>query len=452
MNPRPSLSERKLRDHAAHLGRCRGRRSRMGQGLAFRASASASPRASCQGAWVQPIWIIPMDTNNTKNQVSGEDELRQIFDEDRRGLDALCDKACREIKECFDKGGTSSPQWVKDFCRNPLTLDRRDQILSSHPFWGEYRLRSGLDILFHAAHQAYVDLCAREAEIAPLDAGRKPFKSLDMSRQTYSAQKEVTAYCASVVGMQYIVKDIDKKKGVSALHNIYSEDCFASDVGELVGLLRNSILHARVSRPYTEITRHLPDEKGRTHYALVGLSKKDLIEAQSIHLKWAETKRGKTQKQLNEGKWEKAIRCFDRAAESSSILNDQVVPFSRIVETHFQQLQRAHTKASKWFIQNMSECEKDFFSLLVAGLSYTDEDKHHSSQMFIEHLEKSADLRIFLAEFFNWEEARNILCWPGTVEDQASYMMSLRHITYPLDEKQTDTLHIQLKRLRATLP
>lgn len=325
------------------------------------------------------------ELSNERQDRAGEDSGREALDslfraEMRREqlrADELCGEACTELSH----GKVPTPAWIIEFfAENPRADHYR--LLSSHVFWPEYRLRTGLEHLHQVTRHACKDLFGNEAAIAPFDLGGS-FSRMqsDIEYLLHAARKDLIAYCSAASAFGETLETLSKKKdaaGCKELERI-GKGCFHSPVGLLVRLLRNSLLHTRNVNANWLISSHRPDQHGRTLSSVLRLTARELhdIRKRDLASHRSSAKRAR--------QWQQAFTYF-REISMMDTTGEHCL-LSRNLEEHFTKLNACFVETSKWLVSNISPCERDFHTLLRSRSRVLEGDKREEAKKFVEQLE-----------------------------------------------------------------
>ncbi len=275
-----------------------------------------------------------------------DEEFKRKREEARKWL--KCNSATKRTPEC-----------IADLNRRGGIADSYI-ILSGHAFWKEYQLRDGLHSLFHFADQACRDMCLHENAIAAYKGNPEGSpKEFDAAHPALLAQKDFLTYCASAVGFEETLKGIRGIRCADApdLKRI-SNDCFKSEIGVLIKLLRNGFVHARVPSPVWSTTAKASNGGKEARRASLFLFQNELESLRDRHLEERQAKKS----------WETAFAYFDRVCEHDDLLGP-TMSLTYLVAQHFQQLNACYDSVLTLFGADVSDCEQDFQSLLDSASS-----------------------------------------------------------------------------------
>lgn len=284
-------------------------------------------------------------------------------------------RQCKEAQEWLRQNSAknSTPAWIEDLNRRGGTAHSYI-IRSGHAFWGEHQLRESLRSLFHFAEQAYMDMCRHEETIAAYEIGRRG-SSRDFSpdHPALLAQKEFLTYCASVVGFKETLKEIrcifkkDQRDACTEKIDRTRDACFKSQVGLLIELLRNGLVHARLPSPVWSIATRASTGEKKAKLASLFLLRDDLVMLREGHLRWCKKERRDRGKKASQS-WETAFQYFDEVSKDEDGLG-RTISLTDLVAEHFQRLNACYNSVLSIFDARVSDCEKDFQSLLDSACS-----------------------------------------------------------------------------------
>lgn len=388
------------------------------------------------------------DLSNERRNRGGEDPgrkaLESIFRAERReGLraDEQCATACTELA----RGKLPTAAWIIEFfAEDPLADHYR--LLSSHVFWPEYRLRTGLEHLHQVARHACKDFIGNEAAIAPFDlGGTVSSMRSDMRYFAFAAQKDLIAYCSAASAFGETLETLINERDAVGREELgqIRNDCFHSSVGLLVGLLRNSLLHTRSVDTSWLISSHQPDQHGRTLSSVLRLTDSEL---QDIRKRDVASRPTPGAREKREQRWQRALAYLEETSRTESTGKHWLL--SRIIADHFRKLNACFASTSKWLVSNISPGERDFYTLLGSRSRVLAGDKVENAKSFVEHLEQSTNLGRALSDFFGPEEVHKILCWPGDSRSQGRYIMALLFEGKEFSSELQHSLFASLERLR----
>ena len=338
-----------------------------------------------------------------------------------------------------------TPAWIIEFFAEDPRADHY-RLLSSHVFWPEYRLRTGLERLHQVARHACKGFVGNEAAIAPYDlGGTVSGMRSDMRYFAFAAQKDLIAYCsaASAFGetLETLINERDAvdREELGQIRN----DCFHFPVGLLVGLLRNSLLHTRSVDTSWLISSHQPDQHGRTLSSVLRLTDSEL---QDIRKRDVASRSSPGARAKREQQWKRAFAYLEETAMTDTLGTHW--PLSRIIADHFRKLNACFVSTSKWLVSNNTPRERDFYALLRSRSRVLAGDRGQNAESFVEHLEQSTNLGRALSDFFSPAEVHKILCWPGDSQDQGRYIMALLFEGKEFSSELQRSLFSSLERLR----
>ena len=208
-----------------------------------------------------------------------------------------------------------------------------------------------------------MDICSREKGIAAYEIGRRgPALDVEVTHPADLAQKDFMAYCASAVGFRDTIRRIiqirsDDEPVLSRL----CRDCFESEAGVLIVLLRNSLFHARLLSPVSSGSMQ------ETSSGVMYILRSQLADLRHRHLTWCEEKSRSAQENAR-NQWVAALGYFDKVCVSDDWLGD-AVSLSQAVADHFQQLNECYRSVRKVLEANVSAVERDFKSLVESAFS-----------------------------------------------------------------------------------
>ena len=249
------------------------------------------------------------------------------------------------------------------------------QFLSGHAFWEEHELRDGLRSLYAFAHQACVDVCSREKGIAEYETGQQGLPPdmavvhpANLVHSANLARKDLMAYCASAIGFRDALVEIGKirsadKSRISALRT----RCFKLNAGPLIGLLRNSLFHARVVSPVPSAKMVGLGSHSKARSSAMYIFEQQLLSLKDRHLAWCNSRRPRVAENA-ERDWAAALDYFDRVCEQEDWAG-RVVRLSRLVGDHLQQMNICYRALLQLFGESASDAERDFKRLLESASS-----------------------------------------------------------------------------------
>lgn len=287
-----------------------------------------------------------------------------------RQAQATHKKRCEEAHswlECHS-AEKKAPQWIMDIVRRG-DLEDSYVILSGHTFWEEHELREGLRSLYAFAHQACVDVCSREKGIAEYETGQRGLPTdLAVVHPANLARKDLMAYCASAIGFRNALVEIGKIRSADKSHiSSLRKRCFELNAGPLIGLLRNSLFHARVVAPIPSAKMVGPGSNSKSRSSAMYIFEKQLLSLRDRHLAWCKSKRpGVTENA--ERDWAIALDYFDRVCGQEDWAG-RVVRLSRLVGDHLHQMNICYRALLQLFSESVSNAERDFKRLLESASS-----------------------------------------------------------------------------------
>lgn len=274
---------------------------------------------------------------------------------------------------------------------NSCVGDKRDEILRHHIYWKERQLKLGLDSLFCAAHQAYVDICRHDAALGALARGEKFQDHVDHTIG-YAAQKDMVAYCSLASGIRDTIGKIKKqRKDIEHKIGKIEQDTFESDISEFVRKLRNNLLHGDVVVPQWNITHEF---QRQISFGTMTYTAKEL---------------------MNFGNWNQKSKKY------ISSFDDGTISLSAVVRDHFKSLNQLNRKMADLFARNVLESEIDFFDI---------EDSHKRKtrrqwvKILISQIGKGKDPYEYLHRFFDPETVREIFRLPRNSREQVDFIIN----------------------------
>ena len=391
-----------------------------------------------------------------KPELSNECQNLRSEDLGRKALDSLvrtvarreaiqADEQCADACKKLAIGEIPTPAWIIEFfAENPRADHYR--LLSSHVFWPEYRLRTGLEHLHQVARHACTDFISNEAAIAPFDlGGTVSSMQSDIGNFVYAAQKDLIAYCSAASAFNETLETLIQEKDVAGLEQLgqIRRDCFCSPVGFLIRLLRNSLLHTRNVDTSWLITYNPPDQHGRTLSSVLRLTDREL---QDIRKRDLASRRSPGEHKMRTQQWKQAFSYLDETSRTDT--RGKYWSLSNIMADHFTKLNSCFVSTSKWLVSNISPIERDFYTLLRSRSQVLTGDKGENAKLFVEHLEQNTNLGRALSDFFNPAEVHKILCWPGDSQSQGRYIMALLFEGKEFTSELQRSLFASLERLR----
>lgn len=368
--------------------------------------------------------------------------VRSVQRREKEQADEQSDKACKELA----RGKIPTPAWIIDFYAENHHADHY-RMLSSHVYWPEHRLRTGLTNLHQVARHAFTDFIGNEAAIAPFDAGGTTRSQWDeLQHFVNGAQKDLLAYCVASSAFDETLSTLSKKSSSPERTQLSQirERCFESNVGLLVRLLRHSLLHTRNVKPNWSISHHLPDQHGRTIASVLRLTESEIEDVRTRDL----ARLCSPNRKRNRAKqWQQAFEYFENTSIKESTGN--LLVLSRMISDHFGKFRACYSQTSKWLVGNISSRERDFYTLLRSRSRWLT-DRTENAKRLIEQLEKSTNLGRTLSDFFDAQEIQNIAHWPGSSEEQGRYIMALRFDRMEFSDEMKRSLFANLERLCVT--
>ena len=258
-----------------------------------------------------------------------------------------------------NSGTNRTPEWIVDLNRRGPIADTY-VILSGHDFWGEHQLRESLRSLFHFAAQACTDMRRHENAIAAYkDNQERSSREFDGNHPALLAQKDFLTYCASAMGFKETLDAVSDIRVTDASQiNGIRDACFKSEIGVLIALLRNGLVHARVPSPAWSTKANTSTGDGEARWATLLLLRTDLEDLKTRHLRV----------RIEENRWHRALAYFDRVCEPNYVLGS-TISLTYLVAQHFQRLDACYESVLSLFDANPSDCEQDFRSLLDSACS-----------------------------------------------------------------------------------
>lgn len=277
---------------------------------------------------------------------------------------------CRKAKKWLKRHSANrdSETWIINLIQS-CDLEDYYVILSGHVFWEEHELREGLRSLFGFAYQACVDVCSREKGIAAYEIGsRGPPLDVQLTHPADLAQKDFMAYCASAIGIRDTLCRIIEIRSDDGLRlSRLCKDCFESEAGVLIALLRNSLFHARLLSPVSSVSVQGVGSKKGTRLGVMYILRSQLIDLRDRHLEWCKGKSRRTYENAK-NRWDVAFGYFDKICDHDDWAGD-VVSLSRIVADHFQKLNHCYRSVREILRENVTDTERDFRLLIESAFS-----------------------------------------------------------------------------------
>ena len=307
----------------------------------------------------------------TQRLMEGINRALERWQKSQEDFKRQCEEAHGWLRH--NSATNSTPEWIADLNRRGGTAHSYI-ILSGHAFWEEHQLREGLRSLFHFAEQARMDMCLHEEAITAYEIGRKgSSREFSADHPALLAQKEFLTYCASAVGFKDTLRDIrhiyKKDQRVACTERIdrIHDACFKSQVGLLIGLLRNGLVHARLPSPVWSVTMKASSGDKKAKLASLFLLRDDLVMLREGHLRWCKEKWGDGGKKENQS-WETVFQYSDGVCKHEDGLRD-TISLTDLVAEHFRQLRTCYDSVLSLFDTSVADCEKDFQSLLDSACS-----------------------------------------------------------------------------------
>ena len=323
------------------------------------------------------------------------DFFKRLFSRQQKEEQEVAEKI---VIPCLERKEFPTPDDVREAIN--FRGGERRELLRHHAYWKEWRLRSGLESLMNAAHQAYVDICRNNAALGILAKGKDFEKYVDRT-VGYAVQKDMMAYCSLVVGIRDTLRRIEKGRpdikddvrGVRA-------KCFDQDISIFINDMKNNMIHGSVMIPQWQISYEPQELQGSMNYP-----KKEL---------------------LSFGKWANEAKRY-----VCSVKGDQI-NLPEAVGEHFELLKDLDRELQNLFAVNVTKAERDFFEI---------EDSHRRFQrrqwakIMVTQIGKDKDPYEYLHLYFDTDTIREILCRPRHSKEQVDFIIALKVAEIDCDDE-----------------
>ena len=328
--------------------------------------------------------------------------LRGFLEADEIRKDALRKTAICEL----EKGNLPTPDNVRSIIDQFLGRERED-ILSHHLFWREYKLRQGLEALVYSAYAAYADVWRHDAALGPLSSWSEAFDAGVDHLVVHPSQKDVLAFCGATHGAidtfrKIIKKRPDIKDELTSVLQYYIKN----NVCAFIKDLRKNLSHGDVVIPGWNVTYD-----GSTSSGAMVLNIEDLLRV---------------------GSWDQ------HSKEYIYDFRNDGINVSIPVRDCFNILRSMYNDTLRIFARNISKAEWDYFDI-------EDEYKRRASRQYAKILVKQAgqgkNPYDYLHRFFQPKEVREILRRPAYSKEQVDFMITLKSVEFDVDYELREALY-----------
>jgi hypothetical protein len=286
-----------------------------------------------------------------------------------------------------------------------LSLNYFPNVIASHKFWREHKLREGLFALIQAAQGACMDLKKHEAALSTVSLGNSRSHEHIEFTIANPFQKDVMAYCAAAIGIIDNIRRITKsrpdleQKVVELLKR-----CFDTELQDFIKDLRNNLSHGAVVIPAWTI-----------NYGPDGTNGIMRFESEELLLL---------------GKW---------CTKSTKMIREKThMHVGEIIFEHSKSITKFHNAIREIFARNISDAERDYFDIV------DQRNRTHRAQMMsllVQQIGRSKNPYDHLHKFFEPEHLRHILRLPKHSKEQVDLIIQLKSVEMDCNDSLRSALY-----------